>query len=184
VVIAKRAFSRADLSACRVVLPGTWTTAHLLFQLWAPQSRTRFFTRYDRIFEALEMGEADCGVIIHESRFTFEKQGFKAIIDLGAWWEEQTGLPLPLGCIAAHTRLQDSLLESLESGIRNSIALARAHPEQALPYIRRHAQEMTLDVLQAHIDTFVNEFSLDLGAKGQAAVAELEKRARLAEIIR
>lgn len=183
VVITKQKLDPRDLAGCRVVLPGAWTTAHLLFQLWAPEATHRMFVTYDRIFEMLNSGEADCGVIIHESRFTFEQQGFRSIVDLGAWWEEQTRLPIPLGCIAAHRRLPQSLVDQLEENIRRSIAEARTDPGQALPYIRAHAQEMTLDVLQAHIDTFVNDFSLDLGPQGHAAVSELENRARRAGII-
>ena len=183
VVVSARPVTREDVTACRIVLPGKWTTAHLLFRLWAPRATDRRFVTYDRIFDALNGGEADCGVIIHESRFTFEKMGFQAVVDLGAWWEEKTGLPIPLGCIAAHKRLPEGLTEDLEEKIRQSIAAARAHPEQALPYIRTHAQEMTLEVLNAHIDTFVNAFSLDLGQEGRAAVSELEKRARGAGLV-
>ncbi|KJS30923.1 MAG: hypothetical protein VR64_13700 [Desulfatitalea sp. BRH_c12] len=182
-VIARKSFSRADMAGCRIVLPGQWTTAHLLFRMWAPQAQQRRFIPYDTIFAALDSGEADCGVIIHESRFTFESRGFQAVIDLGAWWEEETGQPIPLGCIAAHRRVPESVIEHLEAQIRQSIHLARQNPEAALPYIRAHAQEMTADVLRAHIATFVNEFSLDLGPDGRAAVAVLEARAQQAGIL-
>lgn len=182
-VVARRPLSVADVAACRIVLPGQWTTAHLLFRMWAPQAGQRRFIPYDRILSALDSGEADCGVIIHESRFTFESAGFKAVVDLGAWWEELTGLPIPLGCIAAHRRLPPSLTEQLQEGIRRSIHLARRDPEAALPYIRSHAQEMTADVLRAHIDTFVNDFSLDLGSEGHRAIRVLEERARQAGIL-
>jgi 1,4-dihydroxy-6-naphthoate synthase len=96
-VIAPRALTLEEMRDCRVVLPGEWTTAHLLFRLWAPLAGQRRFVPYDRIFEMLRSGEADCGVIIHESRFTFEAAGFHAVVDLGAWWEERTGLPIPSG---------------------------------------------------------------------------------------
>jgi 1,4-dihydroxy-6-naphthoate synthase len=182
-VIARKSFSRDDMAGCRIVLPGQWTTAHLLFRMWAPQAQQRRFIPYDTIFTALESGEADCGVIIHESRFTFESRGFQAVIDLGAWWEEETGQPIPLGCIAAHRRVPESVIEHLEAQIRQSIHLARQDPEAALSYIRAHAQEMTADVLRAHIATFVNEFSLDLGPEGRAAVAVLEARAQQAGIL-
>jgi 1,4-dihydroxy-6-naphthoate synthase len=182
-VIAGRPLSREDMGGCRVVLPGEWTTAHLLFRMWAPHVRHVRFIEYDRIFSALAAGEADCGVIIHESRFTYASAGFQAVIDLGAWWEEQTGMPIPLGCIAAHRRLPAALLEQLEEDIRQSIVLARKDPAAALPYIRSHAQEMSIEVLRQHIDTFVNEFSLDLGYKGRQAVQTLEMRARKAGVL-
>jgi len=182
-VVSRKALTHKDLAACRIVLPGEWTTAHLLFQLWAPEAKQRRFITYDRIFEALNSGEADCGVIIHESRFTYESAGFQAVVDLGAWWESLTGLPIPLGCIAAHRRVPDTLTDQLERAIRLSISEARRNPASALPYIREHAQEMTGAVLSAHIDTFVNDFSLDLGETGRRAVQELERRAEAAGLL-
>ena len=182
-VVATRTVKREEMAGCRIVLPGELTTAHLLFQLWAPEAKQRRFVTYDRVFDALNSGEADCGVIIHESRFTYENAGFKAVVDLGAWWEELTGLPIPLGCIAVHRRLTDGLAGQLEEAIRQSIALARRNPSSALPYIRAHAQEMTEAVLHAHIDTFVNDFSLDLGETGRRAVKALEQQALQAGIL-
>jgi 1,4-dihydroxy-6-naphthoate synthase len=183
VVIASKPMSAADMDCRRIVLPGRWTTAHLLFRLWAPQARQRFFVPYDQIFGALANGRADCGVIIHESRFTYQQKGFVAIADLGAWWEEQTGLPIPLGCIAVHKRIGKELALSVEDAVRNSIAFARQDPGSALPYIRSHAQEMSAEVLQAHIHTFVNEFSIDLGSMGREAVAALAERARRTGVV-
>lgn len=182
-VIARRPLTLQDMSACRIVLPGRWTTAHMLFRLWAPHADQRFFEPYDRIFHCLQTGEADCGVIIHESRFTFEQAGFYAVQDLGAWWETQTGLPIPLGCIAVHERLGTEGADILEGLIRRSIAAARQDPQAAMPYIRSQAQEMTEEVLQAHIQAFVNEFSSDLGPSGREAVRVLEEKALGAGII-
>jgi len=178
VVIASKLLTVDDMADCRIVLPGQWTTAHLLFRLWAPRARQRLFASYDQIFDILDDGRADCGVIIHESRFTFQQKGFAAVADLGAWWEEQTGLPIPLGCIAVHKRLGRDVASAVEDAIRKSIALARQDPAAAWPYIRTHAQEMTAEVLDAHIHTFVNEFCLDLGSMGRNAVAALADRAR------
>ncbi|MCP4747343.1 MAG: 1,4-dihydroxy-6-naphthoate synthase [Desulfobacteraceae bacterium] len=183
ILVASRPLSLSDMQHCRIVFPGRWTTAHLLFRLWAPKAENRLFTTYDRIFEYLRSGKADCGVIIHESRFTFEASGFKALVDLGQWWQTQTKLPIPLGCIAAHTRIKNTYCEQLDKMIRKSITLAKDAPDAALPYIRKYAREMPAKVLKAHIDTFVNEFSLDLGPVGRAAITELENRARNAGII-
>ena len=138
---------------------------------------------YDRIFEALVTGQADCGVIIHESRFTFEAAGFRPVTDLGAWWEEETGLPIPLGCIAAHKRLGDTLLQQIDAAIHTSIQKAMAEPNEALPYIRQHAREMDDGVLKAHIRTFVNDFSLDVTGQGHRAIGTLEAMARQAGVI-
>jgi 1,4-dihydroxy-6-naphthoate synthase len=178
VVVAKKPLKAADMAAARVVLPGEWTTAHLLFRLWAPDAQGRFFLPYDQIFGALERGEADAGVIIHESRFTFEAAGFTAVADLGAWWETETGLPIPLGCIAAQQNLPADLIRGVDAAIGQSLAFARSYPDTVMPRVRRYAQEMAEDVLKAHIDTFVNDFSRDLGVEGHAAIATLTAMAQ------
>ncbi|PID39955.1 MAG: 1,4-dihydroxy-6-naphthoate synthase [Proteobacteria bacterium] len=178
VLIARQPVAPEAIREKRVILPGKWTTAHLLFRLWAPDADQRMFVPYNRIFDMLESGEADCGVIIHESRFTFEQAGFTAIVDLGAWWEEQSGLPIPLGCIAARKALGTALIERIDALIKSSIQRGMDKQEKALPYIRAHAQEMDERVLKAHIHTFVNPFSLDLGEKGQKALDVLETMAR------
>jgi 1,4-dihydroxy-6-naphthoate synthase len=182
-VVARRPLNRADMAGCRIVIPGQWTTAHLLLRLWAPEAEQRFFTTYDRIYEYLRSGAADCGVIIHESRFTFEQAGFNAVADLGSWWEELTGLPIALGCVAVHKRLPESVPGQLQELIRQSIKRSFENPAAALPYIRRHAQEMTAEILQKHIDTFVNNFSMDLGSEGMRAVDELADRALQAGLL-
>lgn len=183
VVIARDKMDLTELEHSRIVLPGQWTTAHLLLRLLVPNAQQRFFAPYDQIFDILLSGKADCGVIIHESRFTFQQKGFQPVVDLGAWWEKQTGLPIPLGCIAAHKRIGKASILATESAIRQSIQAARLAPQETLSYIRTHAQEITLDVLNAHIDTFVNEFSLDLGDSGRSAVAALARRARQTGVI-
>jgi 1,4-dihydroxy-6-naphthoate synthase len=178
VVVAKKALTAADMATARIVLPGEWTTAHLLFRLWAPEAQDRFFLPYDRIFEILESGAADAGVIIHESRFTFQAAGFTAVADLGAWWEAETKLPIPLGCIAAQRSLPPDLIRAVDLAIGQSLAFARSHPHVVMPRVRRYAQEMADDVLKAHIDTFVNDFSRDLGAEGHRAIAKLAAMAQ------
>ncbi|MGD9209802.1 MAG: 1,4-dihydroxy-6-naphthoate synthase [Desulfobacteraceae bacterium] len=182
-LIARKPMSKEQVIRSRIVLPGTLTTAHLLFRLWAPEAEDRIFVPYDQIFDMIVSDKADCGVIIHESRFTFEQAGYVAIVDLGQFWEQKTGTPIPLGCIAAKKELGKNTIEKLEAAIRTSIELARKSPEKILPYIREHAQEMDLAVLQQHIDTFVNEFSWDLGPLGKQAIAVLEENAHVAGIL-
>ena len=178
VLVATKPIKPTEIHRSRVVLPGRWTTAHLLFQLWAPDAHHRYFTSYDRVLDELNAGRADCGVIIHESRFTFEAAGFKALVDLGAWWEETTGLPIPLGGIAAKKSLGVPLIEQIDTAIQASIRRAMADPDEALPYIQRHAQEMDNTVLKAHIRTFVNDFSLTLTPPGRLAIEKLATMAR------
>lgn len=177
-LIAREPIDPSQIAACRVVLPGRWTTAHLLFRLYAPTADRRIFTTYDRIFETLAAGQADCGVIIHESRFTFEAAGFRPVADLGAWWEQKTGLPIPLGGIAARKNLGAVLIGKIDDALRASIQRAMDDPAAALPYIRRHAQEMNDSVLTEHIHTFVNDFSLMLPQAGRRAIETLERMAR------
>jgi 1,4-dihydroxy-6-naphthoate synthase len=151
-----------------------------LFQLWAPRARNRRFVAYDRIFDLLASGQADCGVIIHESRFTFAAAGFQPVVDLGAWWEAETGLPIPLGGIAARRGLGGPLIEQIDAAVKASVRRAMDHPAAALPYIRRHAQEMADAVLQRHIGTFVNDYSLDMGDTGRRSIDALAQMARAA----
>lgn len=183
ILVAARPIDPTEIHRCRVVLPGRWTTAHLLFRLWAPETENRIFSTYDRILDTIASGEADCGVIIHESRFTYTQSGFRALVDLGEWWERETGLPIPLGCIAARQDLPGEVAAGVAAAIRRSIRSAMTDPEPCLPYIRQYAREMDARVLQQHIQTFVNDYSLDLGDTGRAAVAALEDRAMQAGII-
>ena len=183
ILIANGPLTRADIQQCRVVLPGKWTTAHLLFQLWAPDVDQKRFVPYHQIFEDLSSGRADCGVIIHESRFTYEAAGFSTVVDLGDWWEAQTELPIPLGGIAARKTLGGSIITQIDTAVNRSIRQAIAHPDAALPYIRQHAQEMDEDVLNAHIHAFVNDFSLNLDTPGRKAIQVLETMAKAAGVL-
>jgi 1,4-dihydroxy-6-naphthoate synthase len=151
--------------------------------LWSPDTRKRIFAPYDRIFDALAAGQAEFGVIIHESRFTFETFGFTSVVDLGAWWEETTGLPIPLGGIAARKSLGEPLIEQVDVAVNTSIRRAMADPQATVAYVRQHAQEMDDTVLQTHIHTFVNDFSLNLTAQGRRAIERLESMARKAGAI-
>ncbi len=162
----------------RIVLPGQDTTAHLLLRLWAPEVHDRRFVPYDRIFDQLRQGQADAGVIIHENRFTYQALGFELVADLGAWWEQQTGLPIPLGVIAAHRRIAPADRQAIETAVRASIDHARQFPDESLAYMRRYAQEMAEPVLRKHVAAYVNDFSLELGEKGRAAIDRLESMAR------
>lgn len=183
IVVARTPMTRQQVINSRIVLPGRLTTAHLLFRLWVPEAERRIFVPYDEIFNTIASGQADCGVIIHESRFTYERAGFTALMDLGEFWEKETETPIPLGCIAAKTELGDSTVKRIESAIKESIHTAQGSFETVLPYIRKHAQEMETEVLQQHIETFVNEFSLELGPLGQKAIETLEERARIAGVL-
>ena len=166
------------LSRCRVAIPGGLTTANLLLKLSQPDDVELLTLRYDRIMPAVAAGEVDAGLIIHESRFTYPDYGLIKHLDLGAWWEGETGLPLPLGGIMAKRLLGEAKLKELETAVRESLRYGYAHRTEAQPYIAANAQEMDETVMQQHIDLYVNELSLDVGDTGKRAVAELYKRAR------
>jgi 1,4-dihydroxy-6-naphthoate synthase len=132
---------------------------------------------FDRIMPALRAGTVAAGVIIHESRFTYQAAGLHAVQDLGAWWETETGLPIPLGGILARRDLGEEMLRAVDTAIRASLEHALAHPQAAGAYIHAHAQELDAAVTAAHIDLYVNDFSLDLGEEGRLAVETLLARA-------
>jgi len=176
-VIAARPTTMAELRGKRIAIPGALTTANLLLQLYGEGYAAVVAMPFDRIMPALLDGAADAGVIIHESRFTYQTQGFHAVQDLGAWWETDTGLPLPLGGILARRDLGTATIRAVDAAIRASLEQARAHPQAARAYIRTHAQELDDAVIDAHIALYVNDFSLDLGEQGLHAVATLLVRA-------
>ncbi len=177
-VVARPGLDARRLARGRIALPGRDTTAHLLFRLWLPEAGDRCFVSYDRIFEMLVGGQADAGVIIHENRFTYDQLGLQLVVDLGAWWEQQTGLPIPLGVIAAHERVPPDIRRSLETAIRESLRHAWQFPHEPRAYMQAHAQEMDEAVLRQHVATYVNDFSLTLGDAGRRAIQRLETMAR------
>jgi 1,4-dihydroxy-6-naphthoate synthase len=183
-LVARHAMMPGDWAACRIAVPGELTTAHLLLRLRAPEARQKIFVPYDRVLDMVLSGEADCGVLIHETRFVYRERGLTCLADLGEWWESRTGHPIPLGCIVAHRRLGDAMTGDVEELLRDSIHRALANPAATDAYVRDNARETDPSVVERHIRMFVNEFSLDLGAEGRAAIAALESMAREAGIIR
>lgn len=168
----------SSLSGKRVAMPGGLTTANLLLKLSQPKDIRPLELRYDRIMPAVASGEADAGLIIHESRFTYPRYGLVKHLDLGEWWEGQTGLPLPLGGIMAKRALGADTLGKLQEALRESLRYAYAHRAEAQPYISAHAQEIDESVMQQHIDLYVNDYSFEVGEVGERAVLELLRRGR------
>jgi 1,4-dihydroxy-6-naphthoate synthase len=167
----------------RVAIPGRLTTAALLFRLFLPACTNLVEMRFDTIMEAVRQGQVDAGVIIHESRFTYQEKGLVCLQDLGQWWEASSGHPVPLGCIAAKRALAQETIAAIDHAIGASIDWAFAHPQQCQGYIREHAQEMERQVMQSHIELFVNDFSRRLGKEGLAAVTAFVQRGRAAGIL-
>ncbi|MGE4086205.1 MAG: 1,4-dihydroxy-6-naphthoate synthase [Vicinamibacterales bacterium] len=172
-VVAREARPLADAAAGRIAIPGRETTAFRLLQLAAPALGEVIELRYDRILGAVERGEVEAGLVIHESRFTYADHGLVKVADLGEWWEQATGLPVPLAGICARADLDADLAAAAETAIRASVAYAFAHPEASRDYVRAHAQEMSDAVCDAHIRLYVNAHSLDLGDDGVRAIERL-----------
>ncbi len=175
-----------DLSlgkALRIAIPGKYTTAAMLFQMYAPQCSNLVEMRFEQIMESVADGKVDAGVIIHESRFTYAEQGLVNLQDLGEWWENTSGLPIPLGCIAAKRSLGTETIQRIDKAIKQSLEYAYDNPQNSLPYIRAYAQEMDENVMQEHIKLYVNDFSLALGDEGMRAVRRFLEYGRQAGIL-
>jgi 1,4-dihydroxy-6-naphthoate synthase len=166
-----------ELARSRVALPGGLTTAAMLTELFTGGLERPVMMAFDRIMPAVAAGEVDAGVIIHEGRFTFGSYGLRRLVDLGEWWESSTGLPIPLGGIAVRRSLPSDVQAEADAAVRASLERAWAVPEEANAYARSYAQEMEAEVCAAHIELYVNEFSLDYGPEGEAAIRELMERA-------
>ncbi|MFC4148816.1 1,4-dihydroxy-6-naphthoate synthase [Micromonospora mangrovi] len=174
---------RADLAGATVAVPGERTTAYLLFRLWAaeqPPARI-VVVPFHEIMPGVAAGTYDAGLVIHEARFTYPRHGLTALVDLGEWWEADTGLPIPLGAILARKGAVDPV--EAAGWIRESVRQAWADPEASREYVLTHAQEMEPDVVDRHIGLYVNEFTADLGEAGFAAVEALLGRAADAGLV-
>lgn len=156
-----------------VALPGIHTTAHLLFSLAFPGAKKKLFMPFNEIESSVLSGMADSGVIIHESRFTYAAKGLVKLADLGEVWEENTGHPIPLGGVVMRRDLDHSLMQKVDRVIKRSIEFAFANYPELPAYVRDNAQEMDEEVMRSHINLYVNDFSLELGKKGRAAVWKL-----------
>jgi 1,4-dihydroxy-6-naphthoate synthase len=156
-----------------IALPGVNTTAHMLFSLAFPGAIKKKFMVFSSIEDAVLSGEADAGVIIHENRFTYEAKGLHKVMDLGDHWEKTTGNPIPLGGIVMNRRYENTLMQQVDEMIRQSLIYSKnAYPELSA-FIRSNAQEMEEDVMRKHIGLYVNDYSLNLGFRGRAAVWQM-----------
>ena len=168
----------------RVVLgPGKHTTAELLFRLFHPNEAKVQSVVFSDVLPALEAGAADLGICIHEGRFTYAERGLRCVEDLGQRWEQQTACPLPLGGLFAKRELGEKVIGALQSAIENSLAFARRYPEKALHSMRRYAQEQSDEVLNAHVELYVNDNTDHLSEQGERAIARLESEAREAGLL-
>jgi 1,4-dihydroxy-6-naphthoate synthase len=163
---------------CLIAIPGKHTTAHVLFSLAYPDATNKVFLRYDEIenFVLSNKGSLEniqsvkLGVIIHENRFTYQNKGLVKQTDLGNFWETETKLPVPLGGIVANRKLPEDVKQKVQSLIRQSVGHSYANGKELSNFVKDNAQEMSAEVMQMHIDLYVNNFTIDLGEDGKKAV--------------
>ncbi len=182
-LVTRTGFDARTLADARVAIPGKLTTAAMLFQMFSQGTTRLVQMRFDEIMAAVERGDVDAGVIIHESRFTYQNFGLVCLQDLGQWWEETTGHPIPLGCIAVKRTLGKDCIARIDAAIHASIIWADTHPQECLGYISEHAQEMDFKVMQSHIGLYVNDYSKDLGSEGLEAIEVFLRMGREAGIL-
>lgn len=187
-LVSKKDYAISELRNKKIAIPGRLTTANLLLQLHEPHfishpASLLYVMPFNNILEAVASGEVEAGLIIHESRFTYPSYGLQKIVDLGEWWEDETGLPISLGAIIAKRSLGKELHDKISEIIKKSIEYAQLHPSEPMEYIKKHSQELSDDFIKQHIELYVNKYSLDIGDDGERAVRELFRRAEEAGII-
>lgn len=176
-LLAARPGSPPHAAEQLTLCPGAQTTAALVFQLFHAGTTRVEQVVFSEIMPRLQQGTADFGVCIHEGRFTWQQQGLHLVEDLGSRWEAETSCPLPLGGIVASRGLPPTVLATVQQVIHDSLQFARADPAAALPTMRRYAQEFSDDVLQQHVELYVNDWTVNLGEVGRRALATLAERA-------
>lgn len=182
-LIAKTEIPHEHISNLKIAIPGKLTTANFLLSLAFPNATQKVEMLFSEIESAVLNGSVDAGLIIHENRFTYTEKGLVKLIDLGEYWEQSTGMPIPLGGIVIKRNLPESILHKVNRIIRRSVEYAWDNPAASESFIAQHAQEMDPAVRRQHIDLYVNQFSADLGKRGRESVSNLFKIAGEKKII-
>jgi 1,4-dihydroxy-6-naphthoate synthase len=166
-----------EIKDLKIAIPGKNTTANLLLSIAYPGVKQKKEYFFSLIEDVVLSGEMDAGLIIHENRFTYQKKGLKKIVDLGEYWESETGMPIPLGGIVVNRKLALDLQQKINQIMKRSVEFAFDNPKVSYPFVKQHAQEMEDSVIQSHISLYVNEFTRDLGTKGRKAIEILYLKA-------
>jgi len=182
-LIGKEKTPFEEVNNTSIAIPGKYTTANFLLSLAFPNAKNKKETLFSDIENDVIRNRADLGLIIHENRFTYHERGLKKIIDLGEYWENKTKLPIPLGGIVVQRSLPLEIQQKVNRVMRRSVEYALANPEQTLDYVKPHAQEMETSVMMKHIGLYVNDYTVDLGEKGKAAVKHLFDTGKELEIV-
>ena len=172
-LIAKQPMTESAINQARIAIPGKMTTANFLLGLAFPKATQKKEVLFSDIERSVICGECDAGLIIHENRFTYMQKGLVKLLDLGEYWEQTTGMPIPLGGIVVRRDIPWDIQFKINDLIRKSVEFAYQKPEEIMPYIRQHAQAMDDNVIQSHIDLYVNQYSIDLGEKGREAIQKM-----------
>src|SRR5262249_20527491 len=172
-VVARQSLNVSDLAGLRIAVPGTLTTAFLALRLLVGEDFTYTVVPFDRIIESVAAGPFDAGLIIHEGQLTFQNQGLRLIVDLGVWWQENTGLPLPLGGNAVRRELGLPVMRQISRLIKESILYALAHRDEALTYALNYARGMDRGLANCFVGMYVNDWTIDYGPRGRQAVRRL-----------
>jgi len=181
-IVAPRALSLTEIKRIRIAVPGKLTTAYLALQLFAPGIETDVVP-FDEIIPSVLQGKYEAGLIIHEGQLTYDQSGLHRIVDLGRWWLQITGLPLPLGGNAIRRSLGPELISSISSALRDSIQYALDHREEALAYAMQFARDLDPQMADKFVGMYVNERTLDYGSDGKEAIVRLLDMGHRAGII-
>ena len=171
-LVSPRMFSVEELKGKKVAVPGLLTTAWLVLKLLQPEVEP-VVVPFDRVFEALRQGNAQAGLLIHEGQLTYDRQGLHRIADLGRWWHQQQGLPLPLGAMAVARHLPLDVQQEAAALVRRSVQYALEHREEALSYAMQFARDMDQPLVDKFVGMYVNEYTLECGARGRQAIERL-----------
>ena len=171
-IVSQRPYTLDEVKRLRIAIPGTLTTAYLTLKLFAPEIETATVP-FDQIIPAVLSGEYDAGLIIHEGQLTYGRDGLKKILDLGVWWQEQTGLPLPLGGNAIRRSLGPEVQKTVTDALRESIRHAMQHRDEALEYAMQFARDLDTSLANRFVGMYVNERTMDYGEDGREAIRRL-----------
>jgi 1,4-dihydroxy-6-naphthoate synthase len=182
-VVARRPMSVEDLKKVKIAVPGTMTTAFLTLRLLLPGGFEYDVVPFDQIIDAVASGKYEAGLIIHEGQLTFQNQGLHLVVDLGVWWQEKTGLPLPLGGNVVRRDLGPDLIRRISELLKQSIRYGLDHRKDALQHALQYARDMDVDLADKFVGMYVNDWTLDYGPRGREAVKRLLDEAHKAGII-
>jgi 1,4-dihydroxy-6-naphthoate synthase len=181
-IVSRHAFSTDDIKTKKIAIPGKMTTAYLALQLFAPGVETEVVP-FDQIIPRITDGQFEAGLIIHEGQLTYDRSGLQRIVDLGRWWQQVTGLPLPLGGNAIRRALGPELMTSVGNALKESIQYALDHREEALSYAMQFARDLDSSLADKFVGMYVNERTIDYGPDGREAVRRLLAMGHSAGII-